>query len=238
MVIPPPVQFLFMEESKNSGEPSSRPPKSPGSTHHEVFSASHASHLDSRFRYFSYRPDRLAERYVHPGNLVLDFGCGPGFFTCEFAKRTGETGKVLAVDLQAEMLEILREKLEPEGLMPRIRTHQCTPDTIGLSTEWDNKIDIAFIIFVVHEVPDSKKLFREIHSLLKPGGQVFFTEPLIIVKREEFRKSLLNAQDVGFELVQTTRLFVHRAAVLRKSVCNVNPMTCYHPESSSATGNT
>ena len=175
---------------------------SPGSSHHEVFSASHASHLDSRFRWFFYRPDRLAQRYVHPGNLVLDFGCGPGFFTREFAKRSGDTGKVLAVDLQAEMLGILREKLEPEGLMPRIRTHQCAPDTIGLSPEWDNKIDIAFTIFVVHEVPDSKRLFREIHSLLKPGGQVFFTEPLIIVRKEEFRNSLLNAQDVGFELVR------------------------------------
>ena len=218
MVIPPPVQFLFMESSKNSGEPSSRAPKSPGSPHHEVFSASHASHLDSRFRWFFYRPDRLAQQYVHPGNLVLDFGCGPGFFTREFAKRSGDTGKVLAVDLQAEMLEILREKLEPEGLMPRIRTHQCAPDTIGLSPEWNGRIDMAFAIFVVHEVPDSKRLFREIHSLLKPGGQVFFTEPLIIVRKEEFHNSLLNAQDVGFELVETTRLFVHRAAVLRKSV--------------------
>ena len=218
MVIPPPIQFLFMEKSKNSGEPSSPAKTSPGSSHHEVFSASHASHLDSRFRWFFYRPDLLAQRYVHPGNLVLDFGCGPGFFTREFAKRSGDTGKVLAVDLQAEMLGILTQKLEPEGLMQRIRTHQCAPDTIGLSPEWDNKIDIAFTIFVVHEVPDSKKLFREIHSLLKPGGQVFFTEPLIIVRKEEFRNSLLNAQDVGFELVQTTRLFIHRAAVLRKSV--------------------
>jgi ubiquinone/menaquinone biosynthesis C-methylase UbiE len=217
MVIPPSVQFLFMEAGKNSGEPSSRATKSPGSPHHEVFSASRASHLDSRFRRFFYRPDHLAERWIKPGDLVLDFGCGPGFFTREFAKRTGDSGRVFAVDLQAEMLGILREKLGPEGLMPRIRTHQCTPDTIGLSPEWDGRIDIAFTIFVVHEVPDSKKLFREIHSLLKPGGQVFFTESLFIVKRDEFRNSLLNAQDVGFELVQTTRLFVHRAAVLKKS---------------------
>jgi 2-polyprenyl-3-methyl-5-hydroxy-6-metoxy-1,4-benzoquinol methylase len=77
---------------------------------------------------------------------------------------------------------------------------------------------MAFTIFVVHEVPDSKQLFREIHSLLKPGGQVFFAEPLFIVRSDEFRNSLLKAQDVGFELVETTSLFINRAAVLKKSV--------------------
>jgi len=207
-----------MVASKNSRESSQGTTKSPRSPHHEVFSASHASHLDSRFRRFFYRPDRLAERFVQPGDLVLDFGCGPGFFTREFAKRAGDTGMVFAVDLQAEMLKILREKLEREGLMPRIRTHQCTPDTIGLSPEWDTRIDIAFTIFVVHEVPDSKKLFREIHSLLIPGGLVFLTEPPFIVPKEEFHTTLLRAQEAGFEVIETKRFFVNRAAVLKKSV--------------------
>jgi ubiquinone/menaquinone biosynthesis C-methylase UbiE len=207
-----------MVASKNSGEPSPGAEKSPGSNHHEVFSASHASHLDSRFRRFFYRPDRVAERFVKPGDLVLDFGCGPGFFTREFAKKSGDTGMVFAVDVQAEMLGILKEKLEPEGLMPRIRTHQCSFDSIGLPPEWNGRINVVFTIFVVHEVPDSKKLFQEIHSLLIPGGRVFFAEPLFIVKGDEFHNSLLNALDAGFELVETTRLFVNRAAVLKKSM--------------------
>jgi ubiquinone/menaquinone biosynthesis C-methylase UbiE len=206
-----------MDAGKNSGVPSTGTKEiSPGSPHHEVFSATHASHLDSRFRRFFYRPDRLAKRFVRPGNLVLDFGCGPGFFTREFARRSGDTGRVIAVDVQPEMLRILEERLGPEGLMPRIRTHQFSTDSINLPPECDGRIDMAFAIFVMHEVPDSKKLFREIHVLLKPNGQVFFTEPLFIVKGDEFRNSLLNAQAVGFELVETTRLFVHRAAVLKK----------------------
>jgi ubiquinone/menaquinone biosynthesis C-methylase UbiE len=82
---------------------------------HEVFSAKHAAHLDTRFRAFLYHPDRLAERYVQPGNRVLDFGCGPGFFTREFAKRVGENGRVFSVDLQDEMLQILRGKLGKKG---------------------------------------------------------------------------------------------------------------------------
>ena len=208
-----------MEAGKNSRVPSpGTKEKVPNSPHHEVFSASRAGYLDTRVRRFFYRPDRLAERYIQPGDLVLDFGCGPGFFTREFAKRAGDSGMVFAVDLQAEMLGILTKKLEQEGLMPRIRTHQCTPDTIGLSPEWDGRIDIAFTIFVVHEVPDSKKLFREIHSLLRPGGLLFLTEPPFVVPKEEFHTTLMRAQEAGFELIETRWFFVNRAAVLRKSV--------------------
>ena len=190
--------------------------KEPKRPHHEVFSASRAGHLDSRLRRFIYRPDRLAERYVKPGDLVLDFGCGPGFFTREFAKKTGDTGRVIAVDLQEEMLRLLREKLEPEGLMPHIRTHQCAQDSIGLSPEWDRKIDVAFAIFVVHEVPDPKKLFREISLLLRPGALLFYSEPPFVVSGAEFRDNLALAQEAGLRLIESRLFFVNRAAVLRK----------------------
>ena len=125
--------------------------------HHSVFPASHGGHLDSRIRRFIYHPDRLTEQYVKHGDRILDFGCGPGFFTREFAKKTGDKGLVIAVDLQEEMLRLLREKLEPEGLMPRIRTYRCNSDSLGLLPELDGQVDIAFAIFVVHEVPDAGK---------------------------------------------------------------------------------
>jgi ubiquinone/menaquinone biosynthesis C-methylase UbiE len=187
-----------------------------GNPRHTVFSAERAAHLDSRLRRFLYRPDQLAERYVKPGNRVLDFGCGPGFFTREFAKRVGDTGMVLAVDLQEEMLRILREKLGPEGLLPRIKTHHCNQDSLTLSPQCDGTIDIAFTIFVVHEVPDAAELFQEISTLLVPGGLLFISEPPIIVTGKEFRDTLSLAQEAGLQLVKRRLFFVNRAAVLRK----------------------
>jgi ubiquinone/menaquinone biosynthesis C-methylase UbiE len=184
--------------------------------HHEVFSASRAGHLDTRMRRFLYRPDRLAERYVNPGDRVLDFGCGPGFFTREFAKRVGDGGQVFSVDLQKEMLAILQKKLEPEGLMPRIRTHQCGPDTINLPPDLNGTFDVAFTIFVVHEVPDPAKLFREIALLLKPGGMLFYTEPPFIVSGKEFREKLALAEEAGFRQADRSLFFVNRAVGLRK----------------------
>jgi ubiquinone/menaquinone biosynthesis C-methylase UbiE len=183
---------------------------------HEVFPASHAGHLDSRFRWLIYRPDRIAARYVKPGDRVLDFGCGPGFFTREFAKRAGPEGTVIAADLQEEMLGILTERLGPEGLMSRVILHRCAADSLGLSPEWDGRIDAAFTIFVVHEVPDPEGLFREIASLLAPGGLLFIAEPPFVVSGREFHKTLDLITGAGLEKVEGRHYFVNRAAVFRK----------------------
>lgn len=185
--------------------------------HHEVFSPSRAGHLDTRFRRFIYHPERLAQRYVMPGDRILDFGCGPGFFTREFAKRVGENGQVYAVDLQKEMLSILQGKLEPEGLMPRITTHNCLPDSINLPSTVNMTFDRAFTIFVVHEVPNPEKLFREIAALLKPGGLYFYSEPPFEVSGKEFSENLLLAEKAGFTIVDRFWYFVNRTAVLRKN---------------------
>jgi SAM-dependent methyltransferase len=199
-----------MVPSTNPGEPISGTGEPQRTHHHEVFSAARAGHLDSRLRRFLYRPGCLAERYVKPGDCVLDFGCGPGFFTREFAKQVGETGLVFSVDLQEEMLQILRKKLEPEGLLPRIRTYRCEPDSINLPVDLNGTIDVAFSIFVVHEVPDPAKLFREIAALIRPGGTLYYTEPPFIVSGGEFRDNLALAEDAGFRLVETKFFFVNR----------------------------
>lgn len=186
--------------------------------HHqrEIFSAKDAAHLDTPLRRFLYHPDRLAERYAKTGDRVLDFGCGPGFFTREFAKRVGENGQVFAVDLQEEMLRTVREKMETEGLTSRIVTHRCLPDSISLPEELNGTFDVATTIFVVHEVPDPAKLFREIAKLLRSGGTLFFSEPPFLVSGNEFRKKIAFAEQAGFLQVDRFLFFVNRAAVLRK----------------------
>jgi ubiquinone/menaquinone biosynthesis C-methylase UbiE len=183
---------------------------------HDVFNANHAARLDTPVRRFLYRPERLAQRLAGPGDRVLDFGCGPGFFTREFAKRVGESGHVWSADLQAEMLAIVREKMDAEGLGQRVTTHQCRPDTIGLPAEMNGTFDAATAIFVVHEVPDPEKLFREIATLLKKGGTFFYSEPPFLVPGHEFQEKLALAEEAGFVQAERFLYFVNRAAVLRK----------------------
>ncbi|HII98891.1 MAG TPA: class I SAM-dependent methyltransferase [Methanoregula sp.] len=183
---------------------------------HEVFDPKNAAHLDTPLRHFLYRPERLAERLVEPGGRVLDFGCGPGFFTRAFAQRVGENGRVFSADLQEEMLAIVREKMEREGLGLRVTTYQCRPDTIGLPRELDGTFDLATAIFVVHEVPDPKRLFFEFAALLKKGGTFFFSEPPILVSGREFSDKIALAESCGFRLVSRSWYFVNRAAVFER----------------------
>ena len=183
-----------------------------------VFSVKKAAALDTRLRHFIYRPDRLAERIVRPGNRVLDFGCGPGFFTRAFAKRSGENGLVYAADLQEDMLAIVRVKMDDEGLGRQVKTHQCRPDSIGLPQEMNGTFDVATAIFVVHEVPDPEKLFLEIASLLRPGGTFFFSEPPFEVPGWEFTEKISLAESCGFHLNERSWYFVNRAATFSKDV--------------------
>ncbi|NMB79236.1 MAG: methyltransferase type 11, partial [Methanomicrobiales archaeon] len=64
-------------------------PKATPHVQRHIFNPKKAAWLDGRLRRFLYRPDRLAKRFVQPGSRVLDFGCGPGFFTRAFAQRAG-----------------------------------------------------------------------------------------------------------------------------------------------------
>ena len=207
---------MISRTDQGARDPSGSPEK-PTFTPHEVFSATRAGHLDTRFRWYLYRPDRLAGKYVRPGDRVLDFGCGPGFFTREFAKTCGDQGRVFSVDLQDEMLRILREKMGREGLLQRIHTHRCEPDSINLPGEQEGTFDAAFAIFVVHEVPDPEKLFREIASLLKPGGTFFYSEPPFIVSGKEFCHHLDEAKRAGLDVESRSLYFVNRAAVFKKN---------------------
>jgi ubiquinone/menaquinone biosynthesis C-methylase UbiE len=183
--------------------------------HHEVFSASCAGHLDSRLRKLLYRPGRIADRYVRERDRVLDIGCGPGLFTREFARKAGESGLVIAVDIQDEMLRMLEERAKKEGLMSRIRTHKAAPDTLGLA-EYDGSVNAAFALYVVHEVPDAARLLREVSALLVPGGVFLIAEPRFVVPAAEFRETLEAVASAGFIRIGSQPMFLSRTALFRK----------------------
>lgn len=81
--------------------------------------------LDNRFRRLLHDPEKIVGPYVRPGMTVIDVGCGMGLFAIAMAKMVGQSGLVIAVDLQQKMLDVLRRRAETAGVADRIQLHRC-----------------------------------------------------------------------------------------------------------------
>ncbi|NTU52388.1 MAG: class I SAM-dependent methyltransferase [Chlorobiaceae bacterium] len=170
-----------------------------------------AGSLDSRIRRWLQNPRKMLEPYVREGMAVLDFGCGPGFFTVEMASLVGATGHVIAADLQNGMLEKVRAKVAGTVFEKRVELHQCQSHGIGLS----RRLDFVLAFYVVHELPDAFGFFSEVRQLLQRGGQMLVVEPPIHVSKTAFEKTLSNARRAGFTVAARPRMIANKAVVFQ-----------------------
>jgi ubiquinone/menaquinone biosynthesis C-methylase UbiE len=170
-----------------------------------------ASALDNPIRRLIHNPEKMLGGYIESGQTVLDVGCGSGTFTIAMAKMVGETGKVIAVDVQDKMLQILRKKAAKERLESRIITHKSKPDRIGIS----DKVDFALAFYMVHEVPDAEGFLREIASLLKPKSRLLIVEPVLHVSASSFKKTQEAARLAGLRPIYEPKIRFSRAMIFR-----------------------
>ena len=168
--------------------------------------------IDNRLRPLIHNPQKLFAPYVNEGMTVLDVGCGAGFTSLGLARLVGKEGKVIAVDLQSRMLDMVNERAIKKGLTDRVHIHLCSRDKIGLHED----IDFAVAFFMVHEVPNVKSFLEEIYNLLKPGGQFFVTEPKIHVGLLAFQQIIQKSQDIGFTISERPTVVFGRTALLKK----------------------
>ncbi len=85
---------------------------------------------------FTWRPEMaplLASADLEPGQVVVDYGCGPGGLALELAGRTGPSGHVHGVDLNAEFVRMARQALAGAGFAAFTTVHHVTDDRIPLS---------------------------------------------------------------------------------------------------------
>jgi ubiquinone/menaquinone biosynthesis C-methylase UbiE len=128
---------------------------------------------------------------------VLEPGCGMGYFSLPLARIVGAEGRVVCVDLQRRMIDGLRRRARNARVLDRIETAVCGSDDLGIG-EWAGRIDLALVIHVLHEVPDTDRFLRQIHAALRPGGSLVIIEPKGHVTPEQFEEALTLAEAVGF----------------------------------------
>jgi ubiquinone/menaquinone biosynthesis C-methylase UbiE len=153
--------------------------------------------LANRLRKLLQNPRRILAPYVQPGMVVLDVGSAMGFFSLPMARMVGPKGKVVCVDVQPKMLDVLRRRAARAGLAGRIETHVSTENSIGLHG-WDNRFDFALAFAMLHEVGDPVNFLHEIYQLLKPGAPLLLTEPTGHVSRSDFDHTLAHARKEGY----------------------------------------
>jgi protein-L-isoaspartate O-methyltransferase len=114
----------------------------------------------------------LAILDLKPGQVVADIGAGSGYHSVRMAKKVGLKGKVLAVDIQKEMLDIIRTRMKQEDI---------TNIEPILGTETDPKlpaggVDLILMVDVYHEFAYPFEMTEALVKALKPGGRLVFVE--------------------------------------------------------------
>ena len=127
------------------------------------------------------RPERDAEEHTEklvdqlklkPGDVVADIGCGTGYFSRRLAKKIVPGGRVLGVDIQPEMLQILTNQMAQAGVTNVVPILGTISDP-KLPT---NSVDLALMVDVYHEFDHPFEMMQAIIRGLKPGGRVVFVE--------------------------------------------------------------
>ncbi len=106
------------------------------------------------------------------GMVICDMGCGNGFYSLILAEKVGPTGKVLAVDIQPEMLQLLSRraaeaKLENIDMILGTVTDPKLPP---------NEVDLVLMVDVYHEFSHPREMLAAVRKSLKPDGRIALVE--------------------------------------------------------------
>jgi precorrin-6B methylase 2 len=109
---------------------------------------------------------------IEPGAFVADVGAGSGRISFMMADRVGKEGKVLAVDVQQKMLDLITKRVRESGI-ENIDTILGTAQSPKLPPE---SVDLIVMVDVYHEFEFPYEMLGELSRALKPGGRIAFVE--------------------------------------------------------------
>ena len=143
---------------------------------------------------------------LQPGQTVCDMGCGNGFYTLPLAKLVGERGQVIAVDIQREMLGLLKDRAAAE----KVDNIESVLGTVVDPKLEPNSVDLVLMVDVYHEFSHPEQMLRAIRQSLKPSGRVALVEfraeddsvPIKPLHKMSKKQILKEFEPNGFKLVE------------------------------------
>ena len=118
--------------------------------------------FDNPVRKLFHNPQKIFDAYIKEGMTVMDVGCGMGYFSMGMARLVGAGGKVIAVDLQQKMIDVMLKRARRAGVANRIISHCCEVDKLGV----EGPADFILAFWMVHEAPNQETFLTEVRDLL------------------------------------------------------------------------
>lgn len=143
---------------------------------------------------------------LKPGLTVCDMGCGNGFYSLKLAEAVGKDGKVLAVDIQPEMLSLLEKRAKAaqvENIEP-ILGSVIDPQLP------DESCDLILLVDVYHEFSHPEHMLKAMRKALKPTGQIVLVEfrledprvPIKLLHKMSKKQIMKELPPNGYKLVR------------------------------------
>ncbi len=129
--------------------------------------------IDNPLRHRIQPPRETARRHgIEPGMTLLDVGPGNGTYTIAAAHTAGESGKVVAVDIEPKVITHLDQRIQSAGIA---NLEARVADVYELPFE-ANSFDVITLIAVIGEIPHPVRAMQEFHRVLVPNGKLVFSE--------------------------------------------------------------
>jgi ubiquinone/menaquinone biosynthesis C-methylase UbiE len=172
-----------------------------------------AGMIDNPLRRRLQPPDEMAVRHgLAPGMLVLEVGPGNGAYTLGAARRVGEQGKIVTIDIEPKMIERVRRRSEVEGVD---NIEARVADVYDLPYD-DETFDAIYMIAVIGEIPDPDRAMSEFYRVLSATGRLAFSELLMDPDYPLARTLIDKAGKVGFRLKRKLGGFFHYTLIFEK----------------------
>lgn len=121
-------------------------------------------------------PEKIVDLFgIEKGDHVADFGAGHGYYTIPLARRVGGNGKVYAVDIQRQVLDVIRTKAKLEHLL-NIETVLANLEEDNGSKIKEQYCDFVVISNILFQADEKQNVVREAYRILRAGGRLAMIE--------------------------------------------------------------